>query len=142
MKLFANEVDPAQNLLPYDGVVNYYGLIVHTCRPIDFYYHHTPSPYSGATMRQSFWKAHYDGSQSSMVWRPSFFLHILPYHQEAHLDETNFFALKQLIEQQTGGDLEFLPAQPLPQRLGGMGWHSDGRKPEKMVSHRFRHFWG
>ncbi len=126
MELFKREADPAINLLPTEGIVNYYGIILDQ-----------PDYYFNRLMHAIQWendKAHIFGktiiTKRKVAWYgekdfaytySNITKHALPF-------TTELLALKSLVEQRSGETFNSCLLNLYHNGSEGMAWHSDAEK--------------
>jgi alkylated DNA repair dioxygenase AlkB len=126
MDLFGN--DPASNLLPCDGVVNYYGQVINTSDSIYFY---------DTLLRGIPWKndeavifgKHIITARKVAWYGDSNFLYAYSgTSKQALVWTTELVALKAIVEKHTGSRFNSCLLNLYHDGNEGMAWHSDDEK--------------
>ncbi|MBT8385634.1 MAG: alpha-ketoglutarate-dependent dioxygenase AlkB [Bacteroidia bacterium] len=131
MELFPNFIDQTKNLLPKDGIVNYYGVVIHRPHVQNFY---------NSLLNNISWKndvAVIFGkrieTKRKVAWygeKP--FEYTYSNHTKLALLFTNeLIELKDLVEQKTGETFNSCLLNLYHTGEEGMAWHSDGEKDLK-----------
>lgn len=126
MPLFKFEADPEQNLLPYDGTVQYYGEILDTKSADDYYqkllesiaWQHDEALVFGkkiTTKRKVAWY----GDQAFSYTYSKITKHALPWNPQ-------LLHLKEIAEKKTGETYNSCLLNLYHDGSEGMAWHSDG----------------
>lgn len=131
MELFPNFIDQTKNLLPKEGIVNYYGIVIHQPHAQNFYH---------SLLINISWKndvAVIFGkrieTKRKVAWygeKP--FEYTYSNHTKLALPFTHeLIALKDLVEQKTGETFNSCLLNLYHSGEEGMAWHSDGEKDLK-----------
>ena len=128
MKLF-NPAQPAQNLLPYDGTVNYYGVVIEQTDRLyeslltNISWKNDEAVIFGKYMQTKRKVAWY--GDKAFEYRYSGILKI------AHLWTEELLTLKQKVESVSGESFNSCLVNLYHDGSEGMAWHSDGEKDLK-----------
>lgn len=131
--LFANEYDPDENQLPYDGTVRYWGAIFDV-QQSDNYFHQLMKNIAWQNDEVIIYGKHIV-TQRKIAWyadRP----HTYTYSnisRQAHLWNELLLELKRAVEEKTKQQYNSCLLNLYHNGAEGLGWHSDG---EEEMKHR------
>lgn len=123
LELFAPEAQ--DNLLPCDGIVQDYGLIMETAQAEDYFQYFLQ--HLAWQQDEVYLYGKYYQTERKVVWYGDqhYRYHYSGMEKQAHLWDQRLYALKQQIEQRVHAQFNSCLANLYDNGTQGLGWHSD-----------------